>query len=151
MVDNPDVTFTQCSAAVWSLLEMNLGILCNSLAALKPFVRRHMPNFFSKTGSNNYDANASSSYAKGSKASKGGRGWGHSYQLHSVGKGETEQQAAAAAAAGAGKGDMGGGVFVVDQYSVDYDSRTKASTMTPGKGSSTESILPPHYPAHQPV
>ncbi|EAQ86420.1 hypothetical protein CHGG_07673 [Chaetomium globosum CBS 148.51] len=50
MVANPDVTFTQCSAAVWSLLEMNLGILCNALAALKPFVRQHMPNLFSSNG-----------------------------------------------------------------------------------------------------
>ncbi|KAL2163212.1 hypothetical protein VTH06DRAFT_5268 [Thermothelomyces fergusii] len=50
MVTNPDFTYTQCAAAVWSLLEMNLGILCNSLAALKPFVRKHMPGIFSSYG-----------------------------------------------------------------------------------------------------
>lgn len=43
MINNPDVTYTQGSAAVWSAIEINLGILCNCLAMLKPFVRRHMP------------------------------------------------------------------------------------------------------------
>ncbi|KAL2022656.1 hypothetical protein VTK56DRAFT_5000 [Thermocarpiscus australiensis] len=83
MVDNPDVTFTQCSAAVWSLLEMNLGILCNSLAALKPFARRHLPSFFSKAGSG--AGRTDDSYAK---RSKGSRKQGHSYQLHSSDKGD---------------------------------------------------------------
>lgn len=43
MLNNPDVLYTQGSAAVWSAVEINLGILCNCLAMLKPFVRRHMP------------------------------------------------------------------------------------------------------------
>lgn len=43
MLNNPDVTYTQGSAAVWSAVEINIGILCNCLAMLKPFVRRHLP------------------------------------------------------------------------------------------------------------
>lgn len=43
MQDNPDVLYTQGSAAVWSAVEINIGILCNCLAMLKPFVRRHLP------------------------------------------------------------------------------------------------------------
>lgn len=133
MVDNPDVTFTQCSAAVWSLLEMNLGILCNSLAVLKPFIRRHMPSFFSKTGSG--AGKTDDSYIK---HSKGSRGLGHSYQLHSVGNGGPED--------GANKHE----ITVTDQFSIDYDSRTKGANAT-GKGDSTESILAPQHPVHQPV
>ncbi|KXX73373.1 Puromycin-sensitive aminopeptidase [Madurella mycetomatis] len=133
MVDNPDVTFTQCSAAVWSLLEMNLGILCNSLAALKPFVRRHLPSLFSKTGSG--AGKTDDSYIK---HSKGSRGLGHSYQLHSVGN----------------EGPEGGSaqhnIVVMDQFSVNYESRTKVANTT-GKGDSTESILAPQHPVHQPV
>lgn len=43
MLNNPDVLYTQGSAAVWSAVEINIGILCNCLAMLKPFVRRHLP------------------------------------------------------------------------------------------------------------
>lgn len=43
MLNSTDVLYTQGSAAVWSAIEINLGILCNCLAMLKPFVRRHMP------------------------------------------------------------------------------------------------------------
>jgi hypothetical protein len=146
MVDNPDVTFTQCSAAVWSLLEMNLGILCNSLAALKPFVRRHLPSLFSKTGSGaGTGGKTDESYAK---RSKGSRGWGHSYQLHSVGNGKTET---AADAKKEGRKD----IVVVDQFSVEYGRRNGEGSVTtgaaPGKGDSTDSILAPQYPAHQAV
>ncbi|GAB1314659.1 Rhodopsin domain-containing protein [Madurella fahalii] len=133
MVDNPDVTFTQCSAAVWSLLEMNLGILCNSLAALKPFVRRHLPSLFSKTGSG--AGRTDDSYPK---PSKGSRGLGHSYQLHSVGNGETDHGE-----------PRNNNIVIEDQFSVEYESRPKGTTT--GKGDSTDSILAPQYIAHQPV
>ncbi|KAK3297418.1 uncharacterized protein B0H64DRAFT_473530 [Chaetomium fimeti] len=144
MVANPDVTFTQCSAAVWSLLEMNLGILCNSLAALKPFVRQHMPNLFSSNGWGSDDRKpgaGSSSSGYPSKRSKS-RAWGHTYQLHSVGAGKPEDHPNAV------KDD----IVVDQQFTVEYDTnRAKAATMTTRSGGSTESILAPQYPAHQPV
>ncbi|KAH8882163.1 hypothetical protein GQ53DRAFT_618888, partial [Thozetella sp. PMI_491] len=43
MAENPDATWTQAAAAVWSFLEINLGITCNCLALMKPFVRHHLP------------------------------------------------------------------------------------------------------------
>lgn len=132
MVDNPDVTSTQCSAAVWSLLEMNLAILCNSLAALKPFVRRHLPSMFSKTGSSGGNDKSGGSYAKHSKS---GRGWGHSYQLHSVTGGKEEQAHKV----------KDGGIEVVDQFSVEFGDEpskgTLKTTLTKGDTSSTDSIL----------
>ncbi|KAH7016348.1 uncharacterized protein B0I36DRAFT_254266 [Microdochium trichocladiopsis] len=42
-VDDPDVTWSQCTMATWTILEINVGVICNSLAMLKPFVRHHMP------------------------------------------------------------------------------------------------------------
>lgn len=51
MINNPDVLYTQGSAAVWSAVEINIGILCNCLAMLKPFVRRHLPWLVSLVGS----------------------------------------------------------------------------------------------------
>lgn len=135
MVDNPNVTFTQCSAAVWSLLEMNLGIICNALAALKPFVRRYLPAVFSLTGSRGSNAKTGGSYAK---HTAGSRAWGHSYQLHSAG-GSTKEQARTER-----------DIVVVDQFSVEYDKRPQ-DALGSGKGGSTDSILAPHFPEHQAV
>lgn len=139
MVESSDVTFTQCSATVWSLLEINLGILCNSLVALKPLVRRYMPSLFSKTGSGGVTgSNPDDSYAKRCKGNHGR--WGHSYQLHSFGNEKTEQSAETAK----------DNIVIVDQFSVEYDSR-KNGTHTVVKGDSTDSILAVQYPAHHPV
>jgi len=177
MVENPDFTFTQCSAAVWSLLEMNLGILCNSLAALKPFARRHLPSWFSRTGSNGGGTGPSGggggmesdSYAKRSKNGAAGGGatgggsksrWGHSYQLHSIGNGKTETSmtttTTTTAKAGSSDSDKEDGVVVTDQFSVEYARRHghkagSTTTANTGKGDSTDSILAIQYPAHQPV
>lgn len=110
MLNNPDVTYTQGSAAVWSAVEVNIGILCNCLAMLKPFVRRHLPWLKSligvrsggATGPSNGKNNVDSS---GPLGGGGGHHLGHSgypnqrdrrglkrdarsmgYQLHSFGR-----------------------------------------------------------------
>lgn len=178
MVDNPDVTFTQCSAAVWSLVEMNLGVMCNSLAALKPFLRRHLPSLLSLTGTNGSGSKTpgDGSYAKKSKSksalhSKGSR-WGHSYQLHSVGKagsGMDDSTMVTNTTATMGRPSNDGKTsnarakdIVVDhEFAVDFEvqrgkngERVAADAITngTGKGDSTDSILKTmQYPAHQPV
>ena len=38
------MTWTQAVAAIWSSLEHNLGIACNSLARLQPFLHKYFPN-----------------------------------------------------------------------------------------------------------
>ncbi|KXJ88093.1 hypothetical protein Micbo1qcDRAFT_112830, partial [Microdochium bolleyi] len=40
---DPDVTWRQGDVSMWAILETNFGVICNSLAMLQPFVRRHMP------------------------------------------------------------------------------------------------------------
>lgn len=83
MIDNPDVLYTQGSAAVWSAVEINIGILCNCLATLKPFVRRHMPWLVSFIGAVS-SGGGGSAKAKDSDGRFGnGRGSRASYQLHS--------------------------------------------------------------------
>ncbi|KAL2166185.1 hypothetical protein VTG60DRAFT_3145 [Thermothelomyces hinnuleus] len=137
MVTNPDFTYTQCAAAVWSLFEMNLGILCNALAALKPFVRTYLPGLFSSHGwGSSGRKTGQTGPSKRSKSSK----WGHGYQLHSVGNGKTEQTAA--------KDNV---VMVDHQFSVEYNTAKPNAAITTGSGGSTDSILPPQYPAHKPL
>ncbi|KAG0646069.1 hypothetical protein D0Z07_8396, partial [Hyphodiscus hymeniophilus] len=45
--NNPDVTYSQGRAAVWSSVELNIGILCNAVIVLKPFFRQFFPRMFS--------------------------------------------------------------------------------------------------------
>lgn len=93
MINNADVLYTQGSAAVWSAVEINIGILCNCLAMLKPFLRRHMPWLKSLVGVR------SSSGGRGYGADAGGKGnmedgtshrekrkSGNMYELHSYGR-----------------------------------------------------------------
>lgn len=84
MTDNPDVLYTQGSAAVWSAVEINIGILCNCLATMKPFVRQHMPWLVSLIG---VVSGSSSGKARDSDVRfRNGRGSRASYQLHSMGR-----------------------------------------------------------------
>lgn len=139
MVTNPDITYTQCAAAVWSLLEMNLGILCNSLAALKPFIREFLPGLLSSYGRSGGNGDYKSSGQTGpSKRSKGSKAWGHGYQLHSVGNGKTEQTAT--------KDNV---VVVGHEFSVEYNTGQPNAAITTNSGGSTDSILSPQYPAQK--
>ncbi|APA07310.1 hypothetical protein sscle_02g020800 [Sclerotinia sclerotiorum 1980 UF-70] len=45
--DNPDVLYTQGRAAIWSTVEVNIGIFCNTLVVLRPFFRQYFPGLFS--------------------------------------------------------------------------------------------------------
>lgn len=137
MVDNPDMTFTQCAAGVWSLVEMNLGTLCNSLAALKPFVRRHLPSLLSKTTeSDESNGNVGgSSYAKHNR----NRGWGHSYYMHSCGGSTTREQVR--------EKDE---IVIKEEITVEYEHMKQGSAAS-GRGDSTESILALHLPGNQAV
>ncbi|KAF4969507.1 hypothetical protein FSARC_3293 [Fusarium sarcochroum] len=127
MQNNPDVTWTQASAAVWSSVELNIGIVCNCLATLKPFVRKHLPLLASLVGG--------SSSSKPSKPIASGNSFhpwrgdkaSHGYELHSV---DRPKRTAT--------GDQGhaGNIMVVDEFQVQYgNARDK------GDASSTESIL----------
>ncbi|KAG8167427.1 hypothetical protein KVR01_003116 [Diaporthe batatas] len=102
MRNNPDVLYTQGSAAVWSAVEINIGILCNCLAMLKPFVRRHLPwlvSLVGSDGSSSSEEGASKDSAvrfgrfRRSSRKSGGDGAGGAgactagnYQLHSFGR-----------------------------------------------------------------
>ncbi|KAH8762153.1 hypothetical protein F5883DRAFT_605968 [Diaporthe sp. PMI_573] len=102
MINNPDVLYTQGSAAVWSAVEINIGILCNCLAMLKPFVRRHLPWLVSLVGSDGSSPSSEGKskdsgvrfrrFRKSSRKSDGGGAGGGgavgagNYQLYSFGR-----------------------------------------------------------------
>ncbi|CAN8100021.1 unnamed protein product [Discula destructiva] len=96
MLNNTDVLYTQGNAAVWSAVEINIGILCNCLAMLKPFVRRHMPWLKSLIGARSGGGSGGYTLGHHHKTGKlGGEGLSHRerrksgamYELHSYGRG----------------------------------------------------------------
>lgn len=129
MQNNPDVTHTQAAAAVWSCVELNVGIICNCLAMLKPFVRRHMPWLTSLVGgSSNKPTYNNQPSGQGTGSKPFGSGWrgdgvNHSYQLHSVDRGRDSPM------------DKNN-ITRVDEFRIRYDKRSE------GDASSTEDILP---------
>ncbi|KAH8749336.1 hypothetical protein F5883DRAFT_528419 [Diaporthe sp. PMI_573] len=96
MIGNQDVLYRQGLGAVWSAVEVNIGILCNCLATLKPFVQRHLPWLVSLVGSDesssSEEGKAKDSTARFGRFVRSGRKSGGSatgagnYQLHSFGR-----------------------------------------------------------------
>lgn len=72
LANNPDVTYSQGRAAVWSCVELNIGIVCASVIVLKPFMRQHFPGVFSTyvMSVDNSDATPIKSFPRGFAESK---------------------------------------------------------------------------------
>ncbi|KAH8807407.1 hypothetical protein F5884DRAFT_341614 [Xylogone sp. PMI_703] len=117
MVTNPDVTWTQASAAILSSLELNLGIICNSVSRMKPFVRKHFPSWAS-----GFNSSGAPDYSR-SKRNNG------SYPLGSVERGERF--------GGVQRKDTAN-IHVTAEYQVDYEGKSVRNAT-----GSTESILRP--------
>jgi|SRR5689334_8531472 hypothetical protein len=82
MATNPDFTRKQAEAGVWSLVELNMGIVCNNLMRLKPFLRTYLPRVLTFLGL------TAKSKPQGENPSKSSGNWrgrpSHSYQLNSL-------------------------------------------------------------------
>ncbi|KAK7403522.1 hypothetical protein QQX98_010700 [Neonectria punicea] len=119
-----DFSRKQAEAAVWSMVELNFGILCNNMMRLKPFLNRYLPRLLTVLG-----LSSKKTSKKGESSTRGDRNWrpgkpSNSYQLRSLEGGEPAR----------GKYPQAH----VDEYPID-DSDKAASRQT----GSTESILRP--------
>ncbi|KAM0368051.1 hypothetical protein ACHAPK_007253, partial [Fusarium culmorum] len=87
---NPDFTLKQAEAGIWSLVELNMGIVCNNLMRLKPFLNRYLPQFLTflgMSGGKSKQKMTNSVDMNGNWKHKGSQG----YQLHSIGKGDNSE------------------------------------------------------------
>jgi hypothetical protein len=70
-----DRTYYSAATAYWSAIEINLGIVCASLPALKPLIVKIIPGFSTRHSSRGYgtanSARMGKSYGLGSKATRG--------------------------------------------------------------------------------
>ncbi|KAF3764795.1 hypothetical protein M406DRAFT_331113 [Cryphonectria parasitica EP155] len=77
-----DTTYAEARVGVWSSVEVNIGIMCVSMARLKPFMQRYFPNFLS-LGSSHGNSNYKGASSYGPNTS-GRRPTYNAYELHSV-------------------------------------------------------------------
>jgi hypothetical protein len=55
LLNNPDVTYSQARAAIWSSVEINVGIVCNTVIVLRPFLSQYFPRLFPSYVHSNQD------------------------------------------------------------------------------------------------
>ncbi|ROT42261.1 hypothetical protein SODALDRAFT_341750 [Sodiomyces alkalinus F11] len=73
LAESPDFSLKQAEAGVWSIVELNLGIVCANLMRMKPFLRRYLPVFLEKLG-----------FSLGKSRVRMNGKHSHSFQLHSI-------------------------------------------------------------------
>ena len=102
-----DATYSQAILGIWSIVEVNLGIMCACAMRLKPLITTYFPQLqlFSSRSRSRSRGNTSGNRLTG-KNSKSQ----HSYQLHSVQKGSV-----------AGTDNSGRDIHVYRSYKVDVE------------------------------
>jgi hypothetical protein len=134
--DNPDVFYSQGRAAVWSSVEINIGIFCNSVIVLKSFMRQYFPSFFASYGSSAGQVTPGSHRRPGNNSSFAKFGASNdrqrSYVMQSMERGDHTKVEV-------GEDELElrtkSGIVVTNSYKVDSDRGTETE--------STEDILEP--------
>lgn len=126
MENNPDITYSECVTGIWSAIEINVGIVCNCVVVIKPFLRKHFPKFFSSYmhSSGLPGAPRSRSYAMFSNQN------GNSFHLTSVSNAADPESL---------KSEVGkdGGIVVTSSYAVEAGPHKTRDAET----ESTEDIM----------
>ncbi|KAH7388859.1 hypothetical protein BKA66DRAFT_414976 [Pyrenochaeta sp. MPI-SDFR-AT-0127] len=121
LVSDPDVTYNQAAACIFSAVELNGGVICACSALLKPFFQRHMPWVLSLSS-------GSRSRSRSKILGIFGKRSGKSYELHSVEAKETSKPAGSNAE---------NQIAVTTTYSIQGTKKGK------GEGDSTEDLFTP--------
>ncbi|CAO2650348.1 Nn.00g016400.m01.CDS01 [Neocucurbitaria sp. VM-36] len=117
LISNPDATYNQAAACIFSSVELNGGVICACIALLKPFLQQHMPWLLS------FSSQSRSRSGSGMLGIFGKRSDGKSYELRS---GDAD----------AVKKNDGGQIAVTTTYSVQGKTRKTI-------GDSTEDLFVP--------
>ncbi len=133
MNGDTDTTYTEAILGVWSIVEVNLGIICGAAMRLKPLLVRWLPQLglFSssfRSKSNGKFMGSMGTSSRGLRTDP--RPGQHNYQLHSVQKGSA-----------AGEGGEESGIHVYREFDVSTENYG-----TSRGGSDTESTAKMHGP-----
>lgn len=80
---DPDVSYTEAILGIWSVVEVNLGIICACSMRLKQLLRVYLPQL-GPPSSNPPSGKLSTYESWGNRFRPDGGSAQHSYQLHSV-------------------------------------------------------------------
>ena len=88
MANDADVTYTEAILGVWSIIEVNLGIICGCAMRLKPLIVRWFPNLglFSSRNKSLGKSAGFGSWAASKELRTDPRNAQHTYKLHSIQK-----------------------------------------------------------------
>lgn len=125
MSNDADTTYTEAILGVWSIVEVNLGIICGAAMRLKPLLVRWLPQlgiFSSRSKSNGKSLGSKGTSSRGLRTDP------RNYQLHSIQKGSTGPPAS-----------EDGGIHVYREFDVatEADGRSR-------EGSDTDSVAKIH-------
>lgn len=87
MTGNPDFTYAQGHATILSIWEANVGIWCNNLVRLKPFVRQTLPRLYAMMDSSGHYGNNSADPSAGRSRTRDNRKPGSNHELSNIGVG----------------------------------------------------------------
>lgn len=121
-ISNPDVTYYQAEACIFSTAELNGGVICACIALLKPFIQKYMPWILSLS-----NRNGSRSWSR-RFARFGKRSGDNSYELRSAEADSHEQRDSE---------KLGGAIAVRHKFS---DQSTASER---NKGDSTDDLFVP--------
>ncbi|KAK7213016.1 hypothetical protein V2G26_020194 [Clonostachys chloroleuca] len=123
MATDPNFSRRQAEAGVWSLVELNLGILCSNLMRMKPFLRAYLPKLLTILGL----SSGSASNTPGHDISTGHwsrKSHSRGYKLHSIGNENSQSKSLDA-----------------DGMAVNIDMQKPEKTRARRDNESTDSIL----------
>ncbi|KAL2173025.1 uncharacterized protein P884DRAFT_213180 [Thermothelomyces heterothallicus CBS 202.75] len=94
MFNDTDTTYTEAILGVWSIVEVNLGIICGAAMRMKPLLMRWLPqlSLFSSTAKSKSNGKSPHGFLGTSSAAlrTDPRKAQHTYQLHSIQKGSAK-------------------------------------------------------------
>ncbi|KAL4875906.1 hypothetical protein BJY04DRAFT_232145 [Aspergillus karnatakaensis] len=139
-----DTTYTQAVLGIWTIIEVNLGIICACAMRFKRLIATYLPklSLFSSRSRSRSARKAGYEYdSRSNRFRPEGSGGVHSYQLHSVQNGNDE----GGANGGGGKGHVVMGkkdIEVYREFQVDVDrSDVRDGDRDGGDRGSAEGIL----------
>ncbi|KAL4950400.1 hypothetical protein BDW69DRAFT_187376 [Aspergillus filifer] len=146
---NPDSSWTQAILGTWSVVELNLGVICACLMRFKPLIRNYMPwlGLFSSRTRSRANRGAIYTYGSGRRwRSTPGYGGGYGYDGHSRGKSEYQMHSIQRGNGGVEEFpddlDERGDIEVRKEFKVDVQRTDEGSgSWYRGEGDSTDRIF----------
>jgi hypothetical protein len=121
-----DRTYYSATAAYWSSIEMNLGIVCACLPALKPLIVKIIPGFSTRGSSRGYEIGLSGrqtqDYGLGSRATR------RNTRIAAMELTTTQSMKAKAFSSRADQDDLGKSIYITQQVEHHFEKTSRSGS-----------------------